>query len=220
MLVDPVKKNRTKYVYYKCIAQNHLVGPVTMDYVKKTRFAENGCAWCFLDYRKAGDSKSLDGAVKYVSNGEIVKYKKGNAAAPTWNTKPICSSPSFHFFLCVEIPLVSIPSSQFRFSLFWTNVERKKRREKKTENKRIFKFVCLDFMRTMTSLGPSPFQFNIDDENCAIGWKNWLRGFELFAKASSIDKNPNKVEWLLTCSGTKVQEIYFNLPDKVVEEGN
>lgn len=72
----------------------------------------------------------------------------------------------------------------------------------------------------MASLGPAPFEFNLDDGNCAIQWRNWLRGFELFAKASGIDKSPMKTEWLLTCAGSKVQEVYFSLPDdEDTEEG-
>lgn len=60
------------------------------------------------------------------------------------------------------------------------------------------------------SIGPQPF--DCSKESCAVNWKNWLRGFELFASASGITYE-NKGKWLLHYAGPKVQSIYFNLPN-------
>lgn len=59
------------------------------------------------------------------------------------------------------------------------------------------------------SMGPQPFDFK--EDSCATDWKNWLRGFELFADASGMS-NEKKKSWLLHYAGAKVQSIYFNLP--------
>lgn len=56
------------------------------------------------------------------------------------------------------------------------------------------------------------FQFNFDDGNCASDWRNWLRGFELFAKANRMENTTTKKHWLLHYAGPKVQDVYFNLP--------
>lgn len=60
--------------------------------------------------------------------------------------------------------------------------------------------------------GPQPFKFNLDDGNCASDWNNWLRGFELFAKANRMEDCTTKKDWLLHYAGPKVQDVYFNLP--------
>lgn len=58
-------------------------------------------------------------------------------------------------------------------------------------------------------MGPQPF--DCSEGTCATDWKNWLRGFELFASASGITYEKKK-EWLLHYAGPKVQSIYYNLP--------
>lgn len=62
--------------------------------------------------------------------------------------------------------------------------------------------------------GPKPFEFKVDDTNCATEWRNWLRGFEIFAKANKIEDNETKRDWLLHFAGLQVQNIYFNLPQE------
>ncbi|XP_073820661.1 uncharacterized protein [Musca autumnalis] len=66
--------------------------------------------------------------------------------------------------------------------------------------------------RTQFTRGLLEFQFEIDDGNCAIKWNSWLRGFELFATANRITDCDEKYSWLLHYAGTKVQEVFFNLP--------
>lgn len=66
--------------------------------------------------------------------------------------------------------------------------------------------------------GPQPFKFNLDDGNCASDWQNWLRSFELFAKANRMEDASTKKDWLLHFAGPKVQEVYFNLPSIKGEE--
>lgn len=61
------------------------------------------------------------------------------------------------------------------------------------------------------SMGPQPF--NCSEGSCANDWKNWLRGFELFASASGFTYD-KKEKWLLHYAGPKVQSIYYNLPNK------
>ncbi|XP_073814237.1 uncharacterized protein [Musca autumnalis] len=70
----------------------------------------------------------------------------------------------------------------------------------------------LDMGRTQFTRGLLEFQFEIDDGNCAIKWNSWLRGFELFATANRITDCDEKYSWLLHYAGTKVQEVFFNLP--------
>lgn len=69
----------------------------------------------------------------------------------------------------------------------------------------------------MTS-GPKPFEFKIDDGNCAADWQNWLRGFEIFASANQIVAPTMKRDWLLHYAGPKVQNIYFNLINESEKE--
>lgn len=66
--------------------------------------------------------------------------------------------------------------------------------------------------RKIVSVGPNEFEFK--EGNCATDWQNWLRSFELFAKASGIKKKSKRKNWLLHYAGPTVQKIYFNLPDK------
>ncbi|XP_073835818.1 uncharacterized protein [Musca autumnalis] len=72
--------------------------------------------------------------------------------------------------------------------------------------------IYLDMGRTQFTRGILEFQFEIDDGNCAIKWNSWLRGFELFATANRITDCDEKYSWLLHYAGTKVQEVFFNLP--------
>lgn len=60
-------------------------------------------------------------------------------------------------------------------------------------------------------MGPKPFEFKIDDGNCADDWNDWIRGFEIFARANEIVVPALKRDWLLHYAGPKVQSIYFNL---------
>lgn len=70
---------------------------------------------------------------------------------------------------------------------------------------------------TIASTGQKEFDFK--DGNCAVDWKNWLRGFELCAMASGIEADKEKKKnWLLHFAGQKVQKIYFNLPEKQNEK--
>lgn len=66
--------------------------------------------------------------------------------------------------------------------------------------------------------GPQPFKFNLDDANCATDWQNWLRGFELFAKANRMEETSTKKDWLLHYAGPKVQDVYFNTPQPEKKE--
>lgn len=68
------------------------------------------------------------------------------------------------------------------------------------------------------TMGPKPFEFKIDDGNCAIDWQNWLRSFEIFARANQIEAAILKKDWLLHFAGPKVQSIYFNLTSEIKEE--
>lgn len=68
------------------------------------------------------------------------------------------------------------------------------------------------------TMGPKPFEFKMDDGNCAVDWKNWLRSFEIFASANQILAATLKKDWLLHFAGPKVQSIYFNLSDEATEE--
>lgn len=64
------------------------------------------------------------------------------------------------------------------------------------------------------SMGPQPFDFK--EDSCATDWKNWVRGFELFADASGM-LNEKKKSWLLHYAGVKVQSIYYSLPSSSKE---
>lgn len=76
-------------------------------------------------------------------------------------------------------------------------------------------FVCIADMR-MFANGPAPFNFETDGRNCSIEWRNWLRGFEIYARLNKIKKGKDKRDWLLHFAGPKVQNVFFSLPD----EGN
>lgn len=59
--------------------------------------------------------------------------------------------------------------------------------------------------------GIEQFNFNVDDGSCAMEWKIWLRGFELFVKANKIGDD-EKHNWLLHFAGAKVQSVFYGLP--------
>lgn len=59
-------------------------------------------------------------------------------------------------------------------------------------------------------VGPPSFEYDLYSGECAIEWRNWLRGFELFVKANKIEDDAEKA--LLHYAGSKVQKVYFNLP--------
>lgn len=61
------------------------------------------------------------------------------------------------------------------------------------------------------------FDFDTDDSGNSSKWKNWIRGFEIFAKANKIEDDNNKLNWMLHCAGQKVQNIFYTLPDLVIE---
>lgn len=63
-------------------------------------------------------------------------------------------------------------------------------------------------------IGPLPFDFKLDDGNCAVDWQNWIRSFEVFLRANGIQKRSLKRDWLLHYAGQKVQNVYFNLSKK------
>lgn len=56
-------------------------------------------------------------------------------------------------------------------------------------------------------MGPQPFNFK--EGSGAVEWKNWIRGFGIFADASNISEGSKK-NWLLHYAGSKVQSVYFN----------
>lgn len=60
--------------------------------------------------------------------------------------------------------------------------------------------------------GPAPFEYNAHASDSATEWTNWVRGFELFAKASKIYDDTEKCSSLLHFAGPKVQKVFFNLP--------
>lgn len=66
--------------------------------------------------------------------------------------------------------------------------------------------------------GPAAFEYNAHASDSAIEWMNWVRGFELFAKASKIEDDAEKCSSLLHYAGPKVQKIFFNLPPLTDEE--
>lgn len=66
--------------------------------------------------------------------------------------------------------------------------------------------------------GPAAFEYNAHASDSAIEWTNWVRGFELFAKASKIVDDAEKCSSLLHYAGPKVQKIFFNLPPVMDEE--
>lgn len=61
-------------------------------------------------------------------------------------------------------------------------------------------------------VGPAPFEYNAHASDGAIEWINWLRGFELFAKANKMEDDADKCNQLLHFAGPKVQKIFFSLP--------
>lgn len=64
--------------------------------------------------------------------------------------------------------------------------------------------------QTQWPMGPQQFDFK--EGSGAVEWKNWIRGFEVFAEASEISYRSMK-NWLLHYAGPKIQSIYFNSPD-------
>lgn len=66
--------------------------------------------------------------------------------------------------------------------------------------------------------GPAAFEYNAHASDSANEWTNWVRGFELFAKASKIEDDAEKCSSLLHYAGPKVQKIFFNLPPLSEEE--
>lgn len=62
--------------------------------------------------------------------------------------------------------------------------------------------------------GPKPFDVKIDDGNCAVDWSDWLRSFEIFARANQVIAPKLKRDWLLHYASPKVQSIYYNLIDQ------
>ncbi|XP_055309417.1 uncharacterized protein K02A2.6-like [Sitodiplosis mosellana] len=71
--------------------------------------------------------------------------------------------------------------------------------------------------RTRATDGPPPFEFKADG-NCGGEWKIWLRGFEIFAQANSMEDAEEKLNWMLHYAGAKVQSVYYSLPEKEVVE--
>ncbi|KAL7723581.1 hypothetical protein ACLKA6_000418 [Drosophila palustris] len=59
--------------------------------------------------------------------------------------------------------------------------------------------------------GPAPFDFRDDDG--ASEWKNWLRGFDIYAKAMKITKGIEKLNWMLHYAGPKIQAVFSSLPE-------
>ncbi|KAM8714817.1 hypothetical protein ACLKA7_001220 [Drosophila subpalustris] len=59
--------------------------------------------------------------------------------------------------------------------------------------------------------GPAPFDFG--DDGCASEWKNWLRGFDMYAKAMKITKGIEKLNWMLHYAGPKIQAVFSSLPE-------
>lgn len=62
--------------------------------------------------------------------------------------------------------------------------------------------------------GPPPFEFATDG-NCAADWKNWLRGFEIYAEANKVKEPSDKLNWMLHYAGPKVQQVYYALPEQI-----
>lgn len=60
--------------------------------------------------------------------------------------------------------------------------------------------------------GPSPFEFGADG-NCNNEWTIWLRGFEVYAQANKLEEPAEKLNWMLHYAGTKVQTIFYTLPE-------
>lgn len=77
-------------------------------------------------------------------------------------------------------------------------------------------FVLDNDRRMRVTDGPLPFEFKTDD-NCGNEWKVWLRGFEIFAQANSMNDAREKLNWMLHYAGLKVQTVYYALPEKEVE---
>ncbi|XP_055916386.1 uncharacterized protein LOC129949139 [Eupeodes corollae] len=57
-----------------------------------------------------------------------------------------------------------------------------------------------------------PFDYTLYEENCGLEWRNWLRSFEWYLKATHIEDDSEKFVKLLHLAGRKVQELYEALP--------
>lgn len=66
-------------------------------------------------------------------------------------------------------------------------------------------------------MGLQHFDWNIDDPNCGIEWRVWIRSFEIYASARHIEGN-DKLAWMLYYAGPKVQRVFDNLPTDTVQE--
>lgn len=88
--------------------------------------------------------------------------------------------------------------------------------EFKVEKKKFLNIVkCfIGNTRNPLTIGPQPFEFKLDDGNCAADWHNWIRSFELFLRANEIKKTSLKRDWLLHYAGPKLQNVYFNLSNE------
>lgn len=67
--------------------------------------------------------------------------------------------------------------------------------------------------KTRSTDGPPPFEFETDG-HCGNDWKIWLRGFEIYAQANKMNKATEKLNWMLHYAGTKVQTIFYAMPEK------
>lgn len=75
----------------------------------------------------------------------------------------------------------------------------------------MFKILGAGPPQIRTGIGLQHFDWNMDDPNCGIEWRVWLRGFEIYAMARHIEV-ADKLTWMLYYAGPKVQRVFDNLP--------
>lgn len=78
-------------------------------------------------------------------------------------------------------------------------------------------FVVLLIDKKRYGDGPAPFDFKSDD-TCGHEWKKWLRGYEIYARANSMNEPEEKLNWMLHYAGSEVQTIFDTLPSTGGEE--
>lgn len=62
-----------------------------------------------------------------------------------------------------------------------------------------------------------PFECEGEPASVGIRWEKWLRSFQIYLEASSIENPIKKRATFLHSAGSALQEIYYNLPGAHVE---
>lgn len=61
-------------------------------------------------------------------------------------------------------------------------------------------------------IGVAPFDYTIFDDGGSHEWQRWLRSFEWYLQANTIEDDHDKFVKLMHLAGQKVQELYATLP--------